>query len=154
VHLLIWIYHVSVVSVLAAVLLALVVNMGLLRLLRPGTVPNLRPLVSVLIPARNEADRIGPCLHSLVNQDYPNIEILVLDDYSEDGTAEVVKQFSQVQLLAGEPLPKGGPGSLGPVISLQTPRLGNSCCLQMRIRSILREQFPRRCTSSSGPEQI
>jgi chlorobactene glucosyltransferase len=110
VHLLIWIYHVSVVSVLAAVLLALFVNMGFLRLLRPGTVPNRRPLVSVLIPARNEADRIGPCLHSLVNQDYPNIEILVLDDYSVDGTAEVVKQFSQVQLLAGEPLPKGWTG--------------------------------------------
>ena len=46
----------------------------------------------------------------LVNQDYPNIEILVLDDYSEDGIAQVVKQFSQVQLLAGEPLPKGWTG--------------------------------------------
>jgi len=110
VHLLIWIYHITVISVLVAVLLALVVNMGFLRLLRPGTVPVRRPLVSVLIPARNEADRIGPCLHSLVNQDYPNIEILVLDDYSEDGTAQVVKQFSQVQLLAGEPLPKGWTG--------------------------------------------
>ena len=75
--------------------------MGFLRLLRPGTVPVRRPLVSVLIPVRNEADRIGPCLHSLINQDYPNIEILVLDDYSEDGTAQAVKQFSQVQLLAG-----------------------------------------------------
>jgi chlorobactene glucosyltransferase len=110
VHLLVWIYHIAVTSVLAAVLLALVVNMGFLRRLRPGTVPVRRPLVSVLIPARNEADRIGPCLHSLVNQDYPNIEILVLDDYSEDGTAQVVKRFTQVLLLAGEPLPKGWTG--------------------------------------------
>ena len=109
-HLLVWIYHITVISVLAALLLALVVNMGFLRLLRPGTVPDRRPLVSVLIPARNEAHRIGFCLHSLVNQDYPNIEILALDDYSEDGTAQVVKQFSQVQLLAGEPLPKGWTG--------------------------------------------
>src|SRR6516165_1759604 len=109
-HLLVWIYHMTVISVLAAVLLALVVNMGFLRLLRPGTVPDRRPLVSVLIPARNEAHRIGFCLHSLVNQDYPNIEILALDDYSEDGTAQVVKQFSQVQLLTGEPLPKGWTG--------------------------------------------
>jgi chlorobactene glucosyltransferase len=64
----------------------------------------------VLIPARNEANRISPCLHSLVNQDYPNIEILVLDDYSEDGTAEVVRQFGKVRLLIGKPLPEGWSG--------------------------------------------
>ena len=99
-----------VVSILAALLLALVVNMGFLRLLRPGSVPDWRPLVSVLIPARNEANRISPCLHSLVNQDYPNIEILVLDDYSEDGTAEVVRHFGKARLLIGKPLPEGWSG--------------------------------------------
>ncbi|MBK6680292.1 MAG: glycosyltransferase family 2 protein [Ignavibacteriales bacterium] len=46
--------------------------------------------VSILIPARNEENNIGNCLESCLNQDYTNLEIIVLDDHSEDRTAEVV----------------------------------------------------------------
>ena len=45
------------------------------------------PLVSILIPARNEADNIKRCVRSLLKQDYPNTEILVLDDNSDDSTS-------------------------------------------------------------------
>jgi chlorobactene glucosyltransferase len=110
VHLLVSIYHVGVLSILAIVLVALIVNMGFIRLLRPGAVPKSGPLVSVLIPARNEAGRIGPCLSSLIDQDYSNIEILVLDDHSEDETAEIAKRFRDVRLFTGQPLPKGWTG--------------------------------------------
>jgi chlorobactene glucosyltransferase len=44
------------------------------------------PLVSVLIPARNEKEHIGRCLRSLRGQLYDNYEILVLDDNSEDSS--------------------------------------------------------------------
>jgi cellulose synthase/poly-beta-1,6-N-acetylglucosamine synthase-like glycosyltransferase len=53
------------------------------------------PLISVLIPARNEEDNIRKCLMSLVVQDYKNIEILVLDDNSTDDTSKVIKRISK-----------------------------------------------------------
>ncbi len=67
------------------------------------------PLVSVLVPARNEEDAIGRCLRSLLAQDYPNLEILVLDDGSTDGTAAIVREVggSRVRLLAGGPAAPG-----------------------------------------------
>jgi len=55
--------------------------------------PTKGPLVSVLIPARNEEHHIGDLLISLVNQDYENYEILVIDDNSTDKTWEVIQGF-------------------------------------------------------------
>lgn len=53
------------------------------------------PRVSILIPARNEAKRIGPCIKSLLVQDYPDYEILVLDDRSTDGTFNLVQDIAR-----------------------------------------------------------
>ena len=61
----------------------------------PKEIRDSDPLVSVLIPARNEEDNIGKCLMSLLDQDYRNIEILVLDDNSTDSTSEVIKRISK-----------------------------------------------------------
>jgi chlorobactene glucosyltransferase len=73
------------------------------------------PLVSVLIPARNEAARIEPCIHSLCQQEYPAYEVLVLDDESTDETLAVLerlqKQYPQrLRVLRGAPLPAGWVG--------------------------------------------
>ena len=69
------------------------------------------PLISVLIPARNEGRNIGSLLEGLINQDYPNCEILVYDDLSTDNTPEVVagymKKTGSVRLLKGASLPQG-----------------------------------------------
>ncbi len=53
-------------------------------------------LVSILIPARNEEDNLPGVLNSLQNLSYQNIEILVFDDESNDGTANVVKSFAKI----------------------------------------------------------
>ena len=53
------------------------------------------PLVSVMVPAKDEEDSITECLESLAAQDYPNLEILVVDDRSEDRTAEIVEEFAK-----------------------------------------------------------
>ena len=60
-----------------------------------------RPTISVIIPARNESDRIRPILHSLASQSYPAhlTEILIVDDYSSDDTAAVVSEFLAEQEL-------------------------------------------------------
>lgn len=68
-------------------------------------------LVSVLIPARNEAEDILKLLQSLKVQDYQNIEVLVLDDQSDDLTFEICDVFSKkdsrFSVIKGEPLEKG-----------------------------------------------
>ncbi|MFN7035247.1 MAG: glycosyltransferase [Bellilinea sp.] len=70
-----------------------------------------KPLVSVLIPARNEEENIGACLESLLGQDYPHLEIRVLDDQSSDRTAEIARRYCQqdrrLGLIEGKPLPAG-----------------------------------------------
>jgi chlorobactene glucosyltransferase len=71
------------------------------------------PLVSILVPARNEADNIGRCVRSLLAQDYGNFELLILDDNSTDATATIVKTLAKadtsnrVQLLQGAKLAEG-----------------------------------------------
>lgn len=52
-------------------------------------------LVSVVIPCRNEAKNIGETVRAILNCDYPNIEILVVDGMSEDGTREVLAEISR-----------------------------------------------------------
>jgi glycosyltransferase involved in cell wall biosynthesis len=53
------------------------------------------PLVSVLIPARNEEHNIGVILSDLKNQSYSNIEVIVFNDQSTDQTKEIAESFSK-----------------------------------------------------------
>ena len=73
-----------------------------------------RPLVSVLIPARNEEANIGGCLTHVLNQSYTDFEVIVLDDQSEDDTyaivAEMKKGYPNLTLVRGKDLPKGWNG--------------------------------------------
>lgn len=57
--------------------------------------------VTVVIPARNEEQRIGSLLLALQNQDYPAAlyEVIVVDDHSSDGTAGIVSGFPDVRLI-------------------------------------------------------
>ena len=66
---------------------------------------------SVLVPARDEAQRIAPCIRALQASEDVDLEILVLDDGSTDGTARVVRETAgedpRVKVLEGAPLPDG-----------------------------------------------
>lgn len=77
---------------------------------RPPRSP-LRPPVSVLIPARNEAANIHRCVSSLLAQDYADFEVIVLDDESTDQTAAIVTKLAsgeaRLRLIHGKPLPPG-----------------------------------------------
>src|SRR5690606_28862766 len=69
------------------------------------------PMVSILIPARNEAQVIAGTIRSLLAQHYPNFEIILLDDQSTDGTANLAAQAgagdSRLRVIGGAPLPEG-----------------------------------------------
>ncbi len=68
-------------------------------------------LVSVLIPARNEAQNLPGLLEALRSEDHENLEIIVYDDHSEDQTANVVRDKAEkdtrIQLMQGKELPEG-----------------------------------------------
>lgn len=69
------------------------------------------PFLSVLIPARNEAEAIVPALHSILADPNPRLEVLVLDDHSTDATASQVLRVAaadpRVRLVTGKRLPEG-----------------------------------------------
>lgn len=66
------------------------------------------PLISVIVPARNEARNIERCVRSILAATYPNIEVIVVDDRSTDGTGDLVEAIGGgVRLVRGEELPAG-----------------------------------------------
>jgi chlorobactene glucosyltransferase len=69
------------------------------------------PLVSLIIPARNEADNLGPCLEDALASAYPRLEVLVVDDASEDGTGDIAQRNAErdgrVRVITGEGPPPG-----------------------------------------------
>lgn len=81
------------------------------RSIRPETPP---PFVSILVPARNEERNIAKCLKSLLGQEYPHYEVIVLDDSSSDATPDIVRSFAandrRLRLLEGKSLPMGWTG--------------------------------------------
>lgn len=55
--------------------------------------PSSLPLVSVVIPCRNEVKAIAATVHAILCSDYANLEVLVVDGMSEDGTREILEQL-------------------------------------------------------------
>ena len=81
---------------------------------RPTPPPAEAPLISVCVPARNEERNIGLCVQSILAQDYPNFEVIVVEDRSTDATAEVLQsiafQDDKLKVISGVDLPKGWAG--------------------------------------------
>ena len=73
--------------------------------------PESPPLVSVIVPARNEAHNIAPCVTSILATTYPNLELIVVDDSSTDGTPQIARDAAQrdprARFITAPPLPEG-----------------------------------------------
>ena len=69
-----------------------------------------KPKVSVLVPARNEEKNIENCIRSITSFDYPNYEILILDDGSTDNTYNILEkykpEYKNLKILKGEQKPE------------------------------------------------
>ncbi len=72
------------------------------------------PKVSIILPARNEEAFLPKCLDTLIDQNYSNYEIIVIDDSSEDSTAKIIlnyaKQNSKIIPVTARPKPEGWMG--------------------------------------------
>jgi chlorobactene glucosyltransferase len=104
--------HIAIVAALGVILVTVAGNLVYFRALeRRAMAPSDPPLVSVLVPARNEAARLGACLEALAALSWKQLEVVVLDDCSDDATAIVAHGFegriAGLRVLDGSPLPDG-----------------------------------------------
>jgi chlorobactene glucosyltransferase len=87
------------------ILLVILSNIWILLQARRQAAPLVFPRVSILVPARNEEKNIAACVQSLLAQDYPDFEVIVLDDQSSDATRVILAQIAsaepQLRLLDG-----------------------------------------------------
>lgn len=106
---------------LSAIVLVLL-NLNLLpRLGDPGSGGDAPlPSLAVIIPARDEERDIGRAVRALVEQDYPALEVIVVNDESSDGTGEILARLAdenpRLKVIDGVPPP---PGWLGKPWALQ-----------------------------------
>jgi len=86
----------------------------------PVSPPGAWPAVTIVIPARDEAECVGQTVTSLLRQNYPGaLTVIVVDDQSRDGTADVARGAAtligageRLTVLPGRPLPAGWTGKL------------------------------------------
>jgi chlorobactene glucosyltransferase len=107
-----WIDHIGgIVFFLAILLLISLINLLTLKRLGKFPDPPHTPRVSLLVPARNEARSIEGCVRGLLAQDYPDFEVIILDDESTDGTGEILARLAaednRLRVIHGQPLPSG-----------------------------------------------
>jgi poly-beta-1,6 N-acetyl-D-glucosamine synthase len=95
------------VLILARLLSVVVLARRQVKLTRPAPEPSFFPAVSVIVPAYNEEVGITAAVRSLVANDYPALEVIVVDDGSSDGTAAAVEAIDdpRVKLIRR---PNGG----------------------------------------------
>jgi GT2 family glycosyltransferase len=111
------------IDVLGGVFLILAVlplSLAIINILALRLTPNCHvaedTFVSILIPARNEASQIADAVHAALASTDVTVEVLVMDDGSVDGTAEIVRAIAdrndRVRVLSAPPLPPGWTGKV------------------------------------------
>jgi biofilm PGA synthesis N-glycosyltransferase PgaC len=82
-----------------------------LRRRSPPVFDSSRPLVSIVVPAYNEEKVIANCVESILASDYPNLEIILVDDGSKDETYAVMKRYHNSSVVTALTKPNGGKAS-------------------------------------------
>lgn len=115
--------------ILGAMLLVALYNLATAPRLEDAGEPAHLPAVSVMVPARDEAENLRRTLPLLLASDYPHLEVLVLDDRSTDGTAEVAEALGggdrRLRVLRGTDPPPGWVGKNWACHQLSEAATGN-----------------------------
>lgn len=115
------------------------------------------PLVSLIVPMRNEAEHIGQCLDSLINQDYPadQLEFLVIDGNSIDKSASIVQSYtanhSNIRLLSN-------PRKITPTaLNIGVQAAHGNLIVPVSAHSVLPSDYVRqcvRCIERTGADNV
>ena len=106
-------WYIGLIIIAAFNVITGLTNFFWLKKLPKKTKQNLitKDLVSILVPARNEEDVIESTIQSIINQNYQDFELLILNDNSDDNTKVIIekytKQYKNIKLIEGTDLPKG-----------------------------------------------
>jgi chlorobactene glucosyltransferase len=111
---LLYLTQITILLFLEFTCLTLLINIFSVRRVETYSPPLAFPRLSVLIPARDESENIERCIRSLLAQDYPDFEVIVLDDHSTDQTWPILKRLAaadeRLKIIQGQPLPAGWMG--------------------------------------------
>ena len=106
-----YLIQIIILTAVGTALLILLVNILTIRRLETYPFPTTYPRVSILIPARDEAENIERCARSCLAQNYPDFEVIVLDDHSTDQTWSILKRLAaadgRLKIMQGQSLPEG-----------------------------------------------
>lgn len=107
------------------------------------------PRVSVIVPARDEGPKIEAGLKSLLASDYPNIEIVAIDDRSRDDTGAIMDRLAnesdgKLRVIHITDLPEGWLGKNHALQVVLNSPTANGCCLRMVMWFTLRRHYGRR----------
>ncbi len=97
----------------------------------PAQLAEQAPLISICVPARNEEESLAHSLPRFLGQDYPNYEVLVVNDRSDDGTSRLLSQFSnhpRLRVLEGTEPPSGKVGKCWALDQAQNAARGEYLC--------------------------
>ncbi|WP_171832122.1 glycosyltransferase family 2 protein [Oceanispirochaeta sp. M1] len=103
----------SIISIIICSYYLLLTIVNVLYMMIRTKKPSLKntPKITVMVPARNEENNIRACVESLLSQDYPDFEVMVIDDNSTDNTAAILKELSKrddrLTVYTGSKLPEG-----------------------------------------------
>ena len=104
---------------LAIFLMWCAIGVTILRPGQKGAIPVRAPKVSIIVPARNEEDALPAAIESFIKLDYPDYEVIVVDDASTDGTGRIADEWSArpsgrapVRVIHNRELPDGWTGKV------------------------------------------
>ena len=160
----------------AVLLLIALSNAWLMRRARRHAPPAVWPRVSLLVPARDEEANVGRCVASLLAQQYPDFEVLALDDHSTDQTLAILEALGhdggRLRVLRGRPVPDGWLGKNWACAQLAEQATGELLlftdadtahqphALRQMVAALLGERadlltgFPRQIVASVGEQLI
>ena len=108
------------------------------------------PLVTVLVPARNEEESIGGCLDAIMAQDYPldRLEVIVIDGASTDRTAELAEKMMQIAPLARGLVVANPQGVTPRSLNLGLANARGAVVCRVDARSVIPPSYVRSCVDS------
>lgn len=128
----VWLWVIYAFAIVAILLCQAVIGVHFKYTLKDEGLPSNPPLVSTVVPARNEERNIDRCMRGLVQQGYPRLELIFVDDESSDATPDILARYAEqdrrVKVVHTDSKPEGWNGKQWACHSGATAARGDWLC--------------------------